>query len=466
MKYLMEHRKKLQEAINDANAKGQIKFDLNGHYRGKINEATRNIEIMGLSTSCVLEDEEFNNLLEATKSGKATKMIKIGLSGLLIDCFDCGVRTCWEFDGVTLRIVDECKYKDGIPCFVFELNVPSGTMVVANDLRDGFKVIGNYDVNNVVGMEKTTMKYAKVGMAHCFVGNTCPRMFKIGKQKIGSNFRIGQGRGNGVAGICTDLWWYSIVDLDSWVKTYERQPTQEDLRNMCLVKCRPGVYKFTHQYHCIDPDKSNATYSTVEWVRESDPVVDYRAKYLEADFTAEQIVHNLMKLNGEDKGYARRYKEHFGDATKCVELFRAIDQIFCVNGSGMEIHPNGWLGCDPDMTTDAPSVNIPLLEGRYKWYPVSEYSFLAHCSGIGNAYVRHHGENRYLNDSFLELAFNICQNIIRYGSDVYDSKQTEVVKNRQEKEIVDLIKKCCLGLAERNPNRLPKFILPVLKSLK
>ncbi|MFX8653186.1 hypothetical protein ABTM19_20885, partial [Acinetobacter baumannii] len=79
----------------------------------------------------------------------------------------------------------------------------------------------------------TTQDYAKIGMAHCCVGNSCPAMYECrdGRRAADSHFVIGTTSSRGkaprfhsddrvhrVAGICTDLWLYSICDADEFVK--------------------------------------------------------------------------------------------------------------------------------------------------------------------------------------------------------------------------------------------------------
>ena len=171
---------------------------------------------------------------------------------------------------------------------IFELNVPSGVMVVGNDFRGHFRVLGDFDVNKPTGIRKTTEAMAAVGCAHGFVGNSCPGVYqtKLNTFIIAGSGEKGSPRGTKVASVCTDLWWYSIVDYDE----FKRRGCEGKYGDAQLVPTKPGVYRFTHYNASPASYKKPHIYAKIEWVREPDPVKDYASAWAKQNFTAGQVV--------------------------------------------------------------------------------------------------------------------------------------------------------------------------------
>jgi len=173
-----------------------------------------------------------------------------------------------------------------------ELNVPSGKMVFANDLREGFYVIGTHDISTSAGLAAESKSYEAIGMVHLYVGNTCPGVYQY---KNGS-FVVGSGKGRDgklkeVAGICTDLWWYSVVDYDEYVRRYKAKPSKNDCD---VVRVKPGVYRFDHFFGGGRDSYTVTTFSKAKWIRKPDPLIDYIAIEKERQFTAEQHIGNAI----------------------------------------------------------------------------------------------------------------------------------------------------------------------------
>lgn len=381
---------------------------------------------------------------ELVEKGSFEK-IKIPKS-ILFTCYECGEEVGFETDGKTFTLFDKCPYPGGVPAFTFELNVPSGKMVVGNDFRDKFVVMGDYNINTVAGCMKTSLKYAKTGLAHAFVGNTCPGMFRIDKE----HFVIGSNGSNGrnpvkhskcVAVICTDLWWYSIADYDEFYRQYNMKP---EIRK--TVVCKPGVYCFTHLYHRINQDdySSPQIFSKIDWVRDPDPIVDYFGEYMSMSFSAGQIIADMLK---------RDYFEG--------NIQKAVDYLFMVNGTSLKTHSNGWVSSgNPDIDSNIKPVEIPIFDKPFAWYPLSEYSHIANAAGIFPEYKLDNVQVT-LNNSFTALAFNILRCIIIYGLDTssFQYQNKENIDN-----IIILAKTCLLGLAKKYPDRVPENCKKLLET--
>lgn len=70
-----------------------------------------------------------------------------------------------------------------IPTVIYELNIPSGRMIVSDNIK-GFPlrgvVIGEYPEESI----ETSLELAKVGLAYGYVGNSNPCIFKADDKKF------------------------------------------------------------------------------------------------------------------------------------------------------------------------------------------------------------------------------------------------------------------------------------------
>lgn len=345
------------------------------------------------------------------------------------DCYDCGENITLQTNGDVVRCTSSCPFPLGHGELVFELNVPSGKMAVANDLRDVFRVVGDYDVNGLAGIFKTTEAYSQVGMAHCFVGNTMPGVFRVADDSfvVGTSSRQNRNPVKGsrrVAGICTDLWWYSICDHAELLRRAKNV-------NVDVVSCKPGVYRFRHVYHLTDHSdyKSAQVYSYIDWVREPDPVRDYAAAYNALNLTAGQIVRNNLKT-------------WHGDKTNVKSIMDAAGALMCHGGH--DYHPNGFWASDPGLSNSSPTIKIPVFNRKHRWYPFGSSSVIGQIAGLKCGFL---APVDVVGDSFIELAFNICRSIILYGAEWMDG---------HEKSTIRMAKKCMKALKKRYPTKIPK----------
>lgn len=136
-----------------------------------------------------------------------------------------------------------------------EMNVPSGKIIIDNDIRHCWpEVHDDFDVNETLGLKQTTEAYGHYGMFHGFVGNSCPGVYKDG-----DFFYIGkQGRsdetdevidplpGEYVGGVITDLWWYCIADLDDYLKRGGK--IEKHWAGPNIIDVTPGRYVLKHNH--------------------------------------------------------------------------------------------------------------------------------------------------------------------------------------------------------------------------
>lgn len=224
-------------------------------------------------------------VLKAMKrGGRAAVPLRFGRT-CLDRCYVCGRTIGVTFDGKTFGAETVCPYPDGMPEYSMRLKVPSGKLVADDNFCNEYEqdapdriicgeVFGKdlqsfkYDVNTHIGKRQVFMFYAKRGMAHGYVGNTCPGIYRLkdGSLTVAScryDERSGKERdvpGERVGGICTDLWWYSIADHDDFLAHGGK------ISNFTsIIDVEPGVYTVTHRTHTFDMWE-NAThhYATIK----------------------------------------------------------------------------------------------------------------------------------------------------------------------------------------------------------
>lgn len=359
---------------------GEIVIDFKGHdhYQGKISKETNkyftDYIVMGL---LIYETEK---ALE--KKNSMSKRLDCS-----IDCSSCGERLEIEFDGKEVKVLNECVYKNGMPPIILNLNVPSGKMVVAEDLREFFPIQCDYDINKICGMYEESKAYSEVGMIHLVTSDNCSVMYKTK-----SGFTISEKKlKNKVAHINTK--WISICDYDAFIAAGGKIGYSE-----AIVDCEPGVYEFT-DYKFVNNGNVE-----IKRISNSTAVINYRKKYLEENYTLEQM---LYEFNKSWDGYLSSFE---GD--KLTRIQRMLDHVFFTLGNGLDWHPNGWTTCDK-LSPSTPSLKIPKLNRKFNWYPNSDYSFVASCAGFGDkSYSK---GVQYLNESFYYGLIMCLKNIIEYG---------------------------------------------------
>lgn len=120
-------------------------------------------------------------------------------------CFVCGVTTKSSFkNGMFTSVVSEdsrmgqfaghqpCKLTKGIDTYTYKINIPSGKLLFANDLRELFPELDRFDddkyiteksgysnsINSELGVMYTQEFWNNHGMIYVQVGNTSPHVFQ------------------------------------------------------------------------------------------------------------------------------------------------------------------------------------------------------------------------------------------------------------------------------------------------
>ncbi|MFC4048375.1 hypothetical protein ACFOY4_01655 [Actinomadura syzygii] len=167
----------------------------------------------------------------------------------------CAVCDTWPELRVTNEAVEAqkpCLYPGGITTEI-TLSVPSGKMIVTDDLRPimNYDPTGLADYNTVLGQAQAVKAMAAVGCAYGPVGNTCPGLYRQGADHyiiatpgLDENDDPLLPEDMCLARIITDLWAYSIADFELW-KARGGVP-----EGLCwadtIVDVPAGTYRFMH----------------------------------------------------------------------------------------------------------------------------------------------------------------------------------------------------------------------------
>ena len=171
-----------------------------------------------------------------------------------VPCGECGGQVTFTREGNTLIAKSECSEPGGIQPYDVLLHISSGKIIMANDLRELTEVEEQFSVNETRGQVALTRAYAEDGMAHIFVGNTCPGVYTQGDAIIVANGAeiddepegakdIGAKHGS----ICTDLWWYSAMDKGLFEARCAEQGIDPKTLIEVEIEVEPGIYAFSDQ---------------------------------------------------------------------------------------------------------------------------------------------------------------------------------------------------------------------------
>lgn len=462
----------IEGILKDRLRAGQCKVDYNGHcMSGKYVLDSYNYKIprdwCSRATKC---ESTLNRLKSAHNKLKAGVRLwqPIKIEAFLHNkCPFCEQDLDFRFDGSVLKAKRPCKYSHGIPC-KFELNVPSGKIVVKDDLHRWFNIYGDYNINHPSGTIKTILAMAKIGCAHCYVGNSCPGIYERPKGRyfiVSPNYHSDDPNGNKfefksekcVAGVCTDLWWTSMVDYDEFKKRSGIEPKDAGAE---VFDVTPGVYRFQYYRYdsplaaaCAKAYPNSEVYASFERVRKPDPVVDLTKEQREMNLSAGQIIWQSMQdypfLYGGyyyDMVSGKQKKMTYADQIKGV-----VDHMFTAIGGGGSWHPNGFLIYNPETNKKTPSVRIPNLNKPFAWYPASEgYCALAAIAQLPECTNR---ERIIPNKSFLKLAFQVAISISKFGY----VNSTGSIDKKQTKSLRDLASRCLKSMAKLYPAMAKKM---------
>lgn len=172
-------------------------------------------------------------------------------------CDDCNHELAMTLEGNTLTITGDGPCQSNA-AFDVKLHFPTGE-VIAGDFPVGFhkwyhhplhkKRMADTYTPGLAGLRESTERWQKENVGHFFVGNTCPnvKLAKGGVISIRPDEKDETGRK--LTNICTDLWWATLVDEQTWRAMMQSIGALEpEIASMLdaaeKFKVKPGTYVF------------------------------------------------------------------------------------------------------------------------------------------------------------------------------------------------------------------------------
>lgn len=200
----------------------------------------------------------------------------------------CAMCSVWAepfLDGdVLVARREPCPHPDGITSVV-EIPVPSGVLVITDEIRPLYDGFGDHDYNTALGAYRTILGFADQGCAYGPTGNLSVGFYRAGADSYtitaaaetdadGNDIDPVPPESDRLAHVVCDLWAYSAVDRNDFrskLALLEPEVAAEWMESVEEVQVRPGVYRFTH--HSLERSFDSyaygpVTFAQVEWVRE------------------------------------------------------------------------------------------------------------------------------------------------------------------------------------------------------
>lgn len=377
----------------------RMEVDWRGHHLRGVLRAKRGVGEHFVFPTTLAQVEDHEAIVAAFNAGVPLDRW-IALDANDHTCNYCLDHT-FETNGIVIRPVNECPHPDG---FVSEatLNVPSGKIIISDDLRRFCPIADNFDLNTVKGCHERFLKFAQEGMIIGQVGNSCPNVYKSrGGYEIGLKLRK-----KVLAHITTDLWAYSMMDYEDCRARAKALGVEAALLKKIkigyasVLDVKPGVYQVQHLNKLWLPN-DKGVFASFRWISKPEPVVDWYEKASKFMVTAGLAVQ-------ADAGFWSRVcpdeKESFEDA-----CFHWLGYYFrgCIprrdwsfQGHPRRFHPADLVGLE-----DRP---IPRLRKRSEW----------DLDGIETVVSRNAktwGGDTPLNPSFANAALKLLESVISFG---------------------------------------------------
>ena len=251
----------------------------------------------------------------------------------------------------------------------------------------------------------------------------------MGRQAVREGLARPAFDGERVAGVTTDLWWYSICDGAEFRRRCERFGKEPEDFRAKVVPVRPGVYRFSHDEEARridDNGDGERVYARFAWIREPDEVADLLVRYDAASVTPAAYVRakvarwptlygKVARAGGRERAVPW---EGMTPADRLSAWQRVADQLFCTIGGGVDWHERGFPRAEVD--PGVPDEELPSFRAQFSWYPFSR--------GYGGLFSR-----VPLAPGFARLAFRVLESVISFGTAVRDGERCREVSHARER---------------------------------
>lgn len=255
-------------------------------------------------------------------------------------CFVCGERFGVRRSGPkSIKADKACPLPGGMPVYDVLLAIPSGVIVIANDLRPLVTVDEDHDIGNKISERKYIEEYARFGMAHVYTGNSCPTIWRQGERIAIANYTdeedryeyegklLPEGeitpvaeRGEDLGTVCTDLWWYSAMDRDLFLARCAEEGLKPENFSPDYITVEPGTYAFSIEP--VQRDSASEVFSYITRTDREAPPLAQRDLSVAATLKESQAWIALDRLMNHS--FVGR------------SLPRAIEYVLCTIGNGYD----------------------------------------------------------------------------------------------------------------------------------
>jgi hypothetical protein len=194
-------------------------------------------------------------------------------------CRDCGAELKLRQEGDTFKAIDPCPYPEGQPPFGGMIEIPTGTILFGDEMfcerPEDLEPDGR--LHAVPWERSATEKAANINVGHGYCGNSCPGVYvsKDRKEILVANTGYDSETDEElpsfpgyrkVGSVCTDLWWWTIVDES--VAAAKAVELGTATREQDATAVQPGLWKVSQQGHLEDRDdlSTSTVYARLTWV--------------------------------------------------------------------------------------------------------------------------------------------------------------------------------------------------------
>ena len=230
---------------------GEIPIEAHGHVSYSLDRTQLYDDLMFIRLTDVVYDGQL---------APETKFPLVKEGNILGQCAICGLEPSITFYEDRIEVED--NHFDVGP-FSVDIAFPSGRILFNDTFPEEAFEVQDFDVNTTIGTKLCSEHYARQGMMHFYVGNSCPTVWKqgdtlfIGKLTEGSETKS-------VAGISTDLWWATALDQTILTRRLMNRGNFEEVDTLAAIdhmrkkggsaRIKPGTYRCTSYYHVGDLD--------------------------------------------------------------------------------------------------------------------------------------------------------------------------------------------------------------------
>jgi hypothetical protein len=157
-------------------------------------------------------------------------------------CFLCHEPIVLETNGEELRIKNSCPYPKGITNFSTILKVPSGQIIISDNIQE-LHPMTNYAIThqNKAEYKKQSLEAEKQNVAFGYCGNTDPFIYQYNDNLIIGTDNLNLNNYEKIAQINTKMFSYCLADYQDYIN---HNGTLKE--NQFVVNVKPGEYQVTH----------------------------------------------------------------------------------------------------------------------------------------------------------------------------------------------------------------------------